>query len=459
MSTNINVIILAAGLGTRMKSKRAKVLHQAGGMTLVEHVVASARQLTESQRITVVIGHQAEQVRQILSPQGVGFAVQHEQKGTGHAVLMARDVLPSGADLVLVLYGDTPLLSANTLQELIDLQLAGDSGATLIATKLDDPTGYGRVLLDPQGNVQAIVEQKAATPEQLAVRLVNSGIYCFRADLLWKYIDQIGTNNPAGEYYLTDMAEILGRAGHAIACMEVPDPSELLGINTRLELAAADQIFRARKVRELMLSGVTIEKPETVTIDAQVQIGADSIIGPFAQIVGHSVLGEDCRVGACSIVSHSHLAAGVEVAPFTVIADSEIGAHAHVGPFARLRGNNVVGANTRIGNFVELKKTKFGNGAKANHLAYLGDADIGEKTNVGAGTITCNYDGVSKHQTKIGSNTFIGSNSTLVAPIEIASDAYIGAGSVITDPVPAGALAIGRGRQVTKEGWVARRKK
>jgi len=459
MSININVVILAAGLGTRMKSKRAKVLHQAGGMTLVEHVVSSARQLTESQRITVVIGHQAEQVRQILSPQGVGFAVQQEQKGTGHAVLMARDILPPGADLVLVLYGDTPLLSAKTLRHLIDLQLAGGSGATLIATKLDDPTGYGRVLLDSKGNVQAIVEQKAATPQQLAVHLVNSGIYCFRADLLWKYIDQIGTNNPAGEYYLTDMAEILGRAGHTVACMEVSDSSELLGINTRLELAAADQIFRARKVRELMLAGVTIEKPETVTIDAQVQIGADSIIGPFAQILGATVLGEDCLVGACSIVSNSQLAAGVEVAPFTVIADSIIGANAHLGPFARLRGNNVVGANTRIGNFVELKKTKFGNGAKANHLAYLGDADIGEKTNVGAGTITCNYDGVSKHRTKIGSNAFIGSNSTLVAPIEIASDAYIGAGSVITDPVPAGALAIGRGRQVTKEGWVAKRKK
>jgi bifunctional UDP-N-acetylglucosamine pyrophosphorylase/glucosamine-1-phosphate N-acetyltransferase len=459
MSTKINVVILAAGLGTRMKSKRAKVLHQAGGMTLVEHVVGSARQLTESQRITVVIGHQAEQVRQILSPQGVGFAVQHEQKGTGHAVLMARDVLPPGADLVLVLYGDTPLLSAKTLQELIDLQLAGDSGATLIATNLDDPTGYGRVLLDPQGNVQAIVEQKAATPEQLAVRLVNSGIYCFRADLLWTYIDQIGTNNPAGEYYLTDMAEILCRAGRNVACMEVSDSSELLGINTRLELAAADQIFRARKVRELMLAGVTIEKPETVTIDAQVRIGADSIIGPFAQIVGATVLGEECLVGACSIVSNSQLAAGVEVGPFTVIADSKIGENAHLGPFARLRGNNIVGANTRIGNFVELKKTNFGNGAKANHLAYLGDADIGEKTNIGAGTITCNYDGVSKHQTKIGGNAFIGSNSTLVAPIEIASDAYIGAGSVITDPVPAGALAIGRGRQVTKEGWVAKRKK
>ena len=261
------------------------------------------------------------------------------------------------------------------------------------------------------------------------------------------------------EYYLTDMAEILSRAGHTVACMEVSDSSELLGINTRLELAAADQIFRTRKVRELLLAGVTIEKPETVTIDAQVQIGADSIIGPFAQILGRSVLGEDCMVGACSIVSDSQLADRVMVGPFTVIGESPSVKARIVGPFARLRGNNVVGANARIGNFVELKKTKFGQGAKANHLAYLGDADIGEKSNIGAGTITCNYDGVSKHKTVIGDNSFIGSNSTLVAPIEIASDAYIGAGSVITDPVPAGALAIGRGRQVTKEGWVARAQK
>jgi len=459
MKTNLNVVILAAGLGTRMKSKRAKVLHQAGGLTLVEHVVNTARELTPAERITVVVGHQSEQVQQVLAPQGVRFAVQHEQKGTGHAVLMARDVLPPEADLVLILYGDTPLLSAKTLQALIELQKAGSNAATLITTKLDDPTGYGRVLLDGNDHVQAIVEQKAATPEQLEIQLVNSGIYCFRANLLWKYIGQIGTNNPAQEYYLTDMAEILARAGHTVAAMEVADCSELLGINTRLELAEVDRIFRARKVRELLLAGVTIEKPETVTIDAQVQIGADSIIGPFAQILGHSVLGEDCRVGACSIVSDSRLADRVEVGAFTIIGASQVGEGAHIGPFARLRIDNVVGAGAHIGNFVELKKTKFAKGAKANHLAYLGDSEIGEKTNVGAGTITCNYDGVAKHKTVIGANSFIGSNSTLVAPIEIAADTYIGAGSVITDPVPPGALAIGRGRQVTKEGWVAKRKK
>ncbi len=459
MSTNINVVILAAGLGTRMKSKRAKVLHQAGGLTLVEHVVNTALELTPADRITVVVGHQADQVQQILGPQGVRFAVQREQKGTGHAVLMARDVLPTEADLVLILYGDTPLLSAKTLKALIESQREGDNAATLITTKLDDPTGYGRVLLDGNDHVQAIVEQKAATPEQLAIQLVNSGIYCFRAKLLWKYIDQIGTNNPAHEYYLTDLAEILNRSGHTVAATEVPDSSELLGINTRVELAEVDRVFRARKVRDLMLAGVTIEKPETVTIDAQVEIGKDSIIGPFAQILGRSVLGEDCRVGACSIVRDSRLAERVEVGPFSIIGTSQIEAGAHIGPFARLRADNTVGAGAHIGNFVELKKTKFAKGAKANHLAYLGDSEIGEKTNIGAGTITCNYDGVAKHKTVIGNNSFIGSNSTLVAPIEIAGDTYIGAGSVITEPVPEGALAIGRGRQITKEGWVAKRKK
>jgi bifunctional UDP-N-acetylglucosamine pyrophosphorylase/glucosamine-1-phosphate N-acetyltransferase len=459
MNTNLNVVILAAGMGTRMKSKRAKVLHRAGGLSLVEHVVQSATELTTADRIIVVVGHQADEVQQILGPRGVRFARQREQKGTGHAVRTAQEVLPPDADLVLVLYGDTPLLSAKTLQALIENQKSANHAATLITTRLADPTGYGRVLLDSHGHVEAIVEQKAASAEQLAIALVNSGIYCFRADLLWKHIGQIGTNNPAHEYYLTDMAEILSRAGHTVAAMEVADSSELLGINTRIELAAVDRIFRDRTVRELMLAGVTIEKPETVTIDAQVRIGMDSIVGPFAQILGNTVIGEDCRVGACSIVSDSRLADRVEVGPFTMIGTSEVGEGAHIGPFARLRVDNTVAAGAHIGNFVELKKTKFGKGAKANHLAYLGDAEIGGKSNIGAGTITCNYDGSAKHRTVIGENSFIGSNSTLVAPIEIAANAYIGAGSVITDPVPAGALAIGRGRQVTKEGWVAKRKK
>jgi bifunctional UDP-N-acetylglucosamine pyrophosphorylase/glucosamine-1-phosphate N-acetyltransferase len=459
MTPTVNVVILAAGLGTRMKSKMAKVLHRAGGLTLIEHVVHTALHLAPAGHITVVVGHQADHVQSLLAPLGVRFATQSEQKGTGHAVMIARDAVPAQDGLLVVLYGDTPLLSASTLQTLVQQQASSSAAATLITTELADPTGYGRIVFGPNGAIQEIVEQKAATPEQLTIRFINSGIYCFRADLLWKHIAEIHPDNPAGEYYLTDIVAILGRAGHRVHAINVPDSLQLLGINTRVELAGVDKIFRDRKAQELMLSGVTIEKPETVTIDAMAQVAPDTIIEPFAQILGRTEIGQDCRIGACSVIRDSILASAVEIAPFTSIADSRIETGAHIGPFARLRGGAHVGSNARIGNFVELKNTQFAAGAKANHLAYLGDADIGEKTNIGAGTITCNYDGERKHRTRIGQDTFVGSNSTLVAPIEIAPGSYIGAGSVITDPVPPGALALGRARQVIKEGWVGKKKK
>ena len=459
MKSPINVVILAAGLGTRMKSKRAKVLHRAGGLTLVEHVVNAATGITPPEHVTVVVGCQAEQVKVALARSGVRFVEQKEQKGTGHALMMCREALGTQGGLVVVTYGDGPLLSRATLQELVDRQAAGDRAATVITTRLEDPTGYGRIILGKDGEVQAIVEQKAATPQQLAIPLINSGIYCFRADLLWKHIAEIRTDNPAREYYLTDIVEILNHAGHKVAALEVPDSQELLGINTRVELAAVDKIFRERKVRALMLEGVTIEKPETVTIDGAVRIGEDSIVGPFTQILGKTELGEDCRIGACSIIENSKLGDRVHVAPFTSIVDSQVESDAQIGPFARLRPGNRVGVGAHIGNFVELKNTRLGAGAKASHLAYLGDAEIGDKTNIGAGTITCNYDGAQKHRTKIGKEAFVGSNSTLVAPIEIGDQSYIGAGSVITDPVPKDALALGRARQVVKEGWAAKRKK
>jgi bifunctional UDP-N-acetylglucosamine pyrophosphorylase/glucosamine-1-phosphate N-acetyltransferase len=458
MTSQTNVVILAAGLGTRMKSKRAKVLHRAGGMTLIEHVVQAAAVIAPSSNATIVVGHQADQVRALLAPSGVHFVDQTEQKGTGHALLACRDSLASQPGLVVVLYGDCPLLSPATLTELVRRQSSSAAAATLITTRLTDPTGYGRIIFGEHGDVRAIVEHKAATPAQLAIPFINSGIYCFRADLLWKHLIEIRPDNPAHEYYLTDIVEILDRAGHTVAAMEVENPAELLGINTRVELADVDKIFRQRKVQELMLAGVTIEKPESVTIDACVRIGEDSIVGPFAQILGRTAIGEDCRIGACSIVENSTLASNVEIAPFSSVMDSHIETGVMVGPFARLRQGNRVGKGARIGNFVELKNTRFGAGAKANHLAYLGDSDIGENTNIGAGTITCNFDGVSKHKTEIGKDAFVGSNSTLVAPLTIGDGSYIGAGSVVTDPVPPEALAIGRARQVNKEGWAAQRK-
>jgi bifunctional UDP-N-acetylglucosamine pyrophosphorylase / glucosamine-1-phosphate N-acetyltransferase len=455
---NHTVVILAAGLGTRMRSKRAKVLHRAGGLALVEQVVAAARTLAPYGRIVVVTGHQAELVEELLRPLGIGFARQNGQRGTGHALASCRDAVPHDG-LLTVLYGDTPLLTAATLERLRDSETESGAAATLITTTLDNPAGYGRILLNEGGDVTAIVEEKACTSEQRKIKLINSGIYCFQSELLWKHIDEIEPNPASGELYLTDMAEILARHGHAVRPMHVDDSTELLGINTRVELAHADRLLRDRKNEELMLSGVTIERPETVTIDKHVQAGTDTIIEPFVRLLGATNIGEDCRIGAGAILHNAILGDQVQVAPYTLISDSRVDSAAQIGPFARLRMDAHVGHDARVGNFVELKKTHLGDGAKSQHLAYLGDSEIGARTNIGAGTITCNYDGAKKHRTTIGANAFVGSNSTLVAPIEIGEGSYIGAGSVITDAVPAEALALGRARQVVKPGWTKRPKK
>jgi bifunctional UDP-N-acetylglucosamine pyrophosphorylase / glucosamine-1-phosphate N-acetyltransferase len=449
---NHTVVILAAGLGTRMRSKRAKVLHRAGGLALVEQVVAAARTLAPCGRIVVVTGHQADLVEALLQPLGIGFARQEGQKGTGHALASCRDVVPHDG-LLTVLYGDTPLLTAATLERLRDAQADSSAAATLITTTLEDPAGYGRILLDDNGAVTAIVEEKACTPEQRKIKLINSGIYCFQAELLWKHIAEIVPNQASGELYLTDMAEIFALHGQTVRPLHVDDASELLGINTRVELAHADRILRARKNEELMLAGVTIERPETVTIDRRVEAGTDTVIEPFARLLGATHIGEDCHIGAGAILENAILGDGVQVAPYTLIKDSRVDSAAQVGPFARLRMDSHVGHDARVGNFVELKKTHLGDGAKSQHLAYLGDSEIGARSNIGAGTITCNYDGEKKHRTKIGASAFVGSNATLVAPIEIGEGSYIAAGSVITDAVPAGALALGRARQVLKPGW------
>ncbi|HEY1757252.1 MAG TPA: bifunctional UDP-N-acetylglucosamine diphosphorylase/glucosamine-1-phosphate N-acetyltransferase GlmU [Bryobacteraceae bacterium] len=455
---NTSVAILAAGLGTRMRSKRAKVLHRAAGLALVEHVVGAARSLAEPDNTIVVTGHQAADVEALLRPAGVKFVRQEPPRGTGHALECCRAALENVPGLLMVLYGDTPLLSAITLQRLREEQERSGAAATLITTTLDDPSGYGRVIVDALGNVEAIVEQKDCTDQQRAIQVINSGIYCFRADLLWRHLGEVQPNPISGEYYLTDMARILREHGHAVRAMHIDDPAELLGINTRVELADADRILRERKTRELMLSGVTIERPETVCIDASVSIGTDTVIEPFTRLLGRTRVGEDCRIGAGSILENSDLADRVLVGPYTLIADSRIEAGANIGPFARLRMGAHAEADTRIGNFVELKNTRLGAGAKSQHLAYLGDSQIGAGSNIGAGTITCNYDGEKKHATTIGEGVFVGSNSTLVAPVVIGADSYLAAGSVITEEVPSGALAVGRGRQVNKPGWVAKRR-
>ncbi|MBL8177210.1 MAG: bifunctional UDP-N-acetylglucosamine diphosphorylase/glucosamine-1-phosphate N-acetyltransferase GlmU, partial [Bryobacterales bacterium] len=351
-----------------------------------------------------------------------------------------------------------PLLSLATLEKLIALQVDSNVAATAITTCLDNPTGYGRIVRNEAGAVVAVVEEKAASPQQKAIREINAGIYCFDAALLWKHLRDVSTNNPAGEYYLTDMVEILTANGHRVLPLVVDDPTELLGINTKLELAEVDTILRTRKIRQLMLDGVTVERPETVTVDEQAVIGPDTVLEPFTRILGNTVIGAECRIGACSIVESSTLADDVQIHPFSIVATSHVETGARIGPYARLRLENHVAAGVHIGNFVELKKTNIGKGAKAQHLAYLGDSNIGEKVNVGAGAITCNYDGRKKHQTNIGDGSFIGSNSTLVAPVSVGEGSYVAAGSVITDAVPADALALGRSRQIMKEGWAKKRR-
>ena len=458
MEINLSVVILAAGLGTRMKSRRAKVLHHAGGMALVEHVVNSALALTSADRIAVVVGHQADQVQSTLSAAGVRFAVQAEQRGTGDALAVCRGVTLDREGLLIVLYGDCPLLSVDTLHTLVCHHRDAGAAATVITTMLDDPTGYGRAIVNDSGMVDAIVEHKVATAEQRAVRQINSGIYCFDASLLWKHLAEIKPNPVSKEFYLTDIVEILNRAGHKVSALLHADSNELMGINTRIELAIVDRIFRERKVRQMMLDGVTIEKPETVIVDLPVEAGMDSVIEPFVQLLGKTRIGENCRIGSGSIIRDSQLANGVEIAPYTLIQSSTIDTGATIGPFARLRPGNHVQSAAHIGNFVELKKTILGAGSKAGHLAYLGDSVIGAGSNIGAGTITCNYDGSHKHQTTIGDGVFVGSNATLVAPVELGSGSYIAAGSVVTEGVPENALALGRSRQVNKEGWAKRQR-
>jgi bifunctional UDP-N-acetylglucosamine pyrophosphorylase/glucosamine-1-phosphate N-acetyltransferase len=458
MESPLTIVILAAGLGTRMKSRKAKVLHQAGGKTLVEHVVDTALELTDPGSIYVVVGHQSDDVRNTLASRGVQFAGQPEQKGTGHAVLCCESVVRVRTGRVVVLYGDVPLLKASTLRRLIELQTSSAAAAAAISTILDEPTGYGRILRNERGEVVAVVEEKAATTEQRRIREINAGIYCFDAPLLWKHLHDLRPDNPARELYLTDMVEILNREGHSVLPLVVDDSSELLGINTRVELAAVDRILRHEKVRQLMLDGVTIERPETVTIDSQVEIGMDTVVEAFARILGNSRIGADCHIGAFSIVNHSTVEDGVLVLPYTIINTSHVETGAQLGPYTRLRMENYVEAGAHVGNFVELKKTRLGKGSKASHLAYLGDSVIGEKVNIGAGTITCNYDGKRKSQTRIGNGAFVGSNSTLVAPVEIGEGSYLAAGSVITHAVPPDALAVARSRQVNKEDWARRRR-
>ena len=451
------VAIMAAGKGTRLKSRHPKVLHQIAGKPLLEYVIAAAAQIVPVSDVYAIVGHEAERVRAALQHTGVNFVEQTQQRGTGHAIMTAREAL-SGYDHFLVLSGDVPLINPATLRELRDFHLKQKAAMTLLAATPPDPTGYGRVIRKlrsgkPSEVVTAIVEQKALTPAQMKFREMNAGVYAFVTKPLFANIDKLTTDNSHHEFYLTDMASILSRAGERVVAVSTNDFNQVLGINNRAELARLDAVLRERKCAELMDSGVTIYRPETCVIDVDVKIEPDTIIEPFVQLLGNTRIGAECRIRSYSVINNSQIGHGVVVRPGSIMDDSRIGNGAVIGPYSNLRPGSEIGENAHVGNFVETKKARLGRGSKANHLTYLGDAVIGEGVNVGAGTITCNYDGVNKHQTVIEDGAFIGSDSTLVAPVKIGKGAYVGAASCITRDVPSDSLAIARGQQVVKEGW------
>jgi bifunctional UDP-N-acetylglucosamine pyrophosphorylase/glucosamine-1-phosphate N-acetyltransferase len=450
---------MAAGKGTRLKSKLPKVLHEVGGKPLLAHVIAAATQVVPAKDIYVIVGHEAERVRQATASSSVNFVEQKPQKGTGHALMVARDVL-SAYDQVIVLSGDAPLITSATIAQLRDFHASKKATMTILTARLENPAGYGRVIRksSKSDDVQAIVEDKAATPAQKKVREINSGIYAFAVRPLFQHIDQLRADNAHAEFYLTDMAAILRKAKARVVAIAAADSNEVLGGNTRADLVEIDQHMRLAKCQQLMRDGATIFYPQTCVIDADVEIGADSVIEPFVQILGNSRIGSDCRIRSYSVIRNTTIDDGVVILPGCVIQDSQVKKAAVIGPYSHLRPGSEIGEDAHVGNFVETKKTRLGKGSKANHLSYLGDAEIGEGVNVGAGTITCNYDGVHKHTTVIEDGVFVGSDTTLVAPLRVAKGAYIGAGSCITEDVPEDSLAIGRARQVIKAGWMKQKR-
>jgi bifunctional UDP-N-acetylglucosamine pyrophosphorylase / glucosamine-1-phosphate N-acetyltransferase len=449
--TRVAIAIMAAGKGTRLKSKHPKVLHEVGGKTILAHVIATAQKVVPTHDIFVIIGHEAERVRAAVAGHGLNFVLQAEQRGTGHALMAARKAL-AGYDQIIVLSGDAPVITAETIKELRDFHCIQNAEMTLLTADLDDPYGYGRIIRKGP-RVIAIIEEKSATPRQKKIREINSGFYAFAGPALYEYIDRLSTQNSHGEYYLTDMAGLLSKAGRKVVAIKTSDAGEVLGSNTRAEMMDLDARLRMAKCRELMADGVTIFYPQTCVIDSDVEVGIDTVIEPFVQILGNSKIGSDCRIRSYSVIGNSMIGDRVTVKPGTIMDDSRVADGAVLGPYTHMRPGTEVGENAHLGNFVETKKIKIGKGSKANHLTYLGDADIGEGVNIGAGTITCNYDGVNKYKTVIGDRVFVGSDSTLVAPVKLGRGSYVAAGSCITEDVPDDALALGRARQSVKEGW------
>jgi len=445
---------MAAGKGTRLKSKYPKVLHEVGGKPLLAHVITAATAVVPAADVYAIIGHEADLVRKAVEHTRINFILQADQRGTGHALMVAQEAL-APYDLVLVLSGDAPLITPETVQRLRDFHLQKKAAMTLLSAELANPTGYGRVLRGgaKSDDVKAIVEEKAASASQKKLREINSGFYAFAVRPLYAQIGRLTTDNAHHEYYLTDMAAVFTKAKAKVVVLKTANPAEILGSNTRAEMMEIDAIFRMEKCRQLMAAGASIFFPQTCVIDSDVEVGPDTIIEPFVQLLGRTRIGGNCRIRSYSVIANSEIGEGVMIRPGSILDDARIAEGAVIGPYSNLRPGSDIGPGAHVGGFVETKKVKLGRGSKAPHLAYLGDAEIGAGVNVGAGTITCNYDGVHKHKTEIGDNVFVGSDTTLVAPVKIGKGAYIGAASCITEDVPEDSLALGRSRQVTKEGW------
>jgi bifunctional UDP-N-acetylglucosamine pyrophosphorylase/glucosamine-1-phosphate N-acetyltransferase len=457
--TDLYVVILAAGKGTRMKSGRPKVLHDLAGRPLIDHILSAVGRLDVAETV-IVIGHGADEVRASLSIEhrDVQFVVQSPQLGTGHALLQAESVLAGRTGTVLLLYADVPLLEASTLSRLLEAHRAARAAATVLTAELADPYGYGRILRDEAGRLLRIVEERDASAADRAIREVNSGIYALELAPLFESLHRLAADNAQGEYYLTDLVAMYRQAGLPLSTLRVNDASELRGVNSRVDLADLAAVLHARKRRDVMLAGVTLEDPASTFIDADVRIGEDTIIAPGVRLTGRTEIGRRCRVHSGTRISDSTLGDDVRVLDGCVIEQSSVGARVSVGPFAHVRPHSELADDSRVGNFVELKKTRLGARSKANHLAYLGDAVIGDDVNIGAGTIVVNYDGEKKHRTIIEDGVFVGCDSQLIAPVTIGKGAYVAAGSSITHDVPPDALAVARARQTNKPDWAASRR-
>jgi bifunctional UDP-N-acetylglucosamine pyrophosphorylase / glucosamine-1-phosphate N-acetyltransferase len=453
-----HVVILAAGKGTRMRSALPKVLHRVAGLSLIEHVLRAAATVKPISTV-VVVGHQAQDVQQALSDrEELRFALQEPQLGTGHALLQAERELAGARGTLLLLSGDAPLLKGTTLAALLDTHRQRSASATVLTARVEDPDGYGRIVRK-DGRIATIVEHQDASAEERLIHEINSSIYAFDLEPLFGALKEIGSTNVQREYYLPDLVPIYRARGLAVETVTVQDPREVLGVNSRREMADVASIMNKQRNEELMASGVTLEDPATVYVGPDVAIGPDTVIHPNVYLEGRTRIGSGCEIHSGVRIVDSTLDEEVVINNFCVIVGSSVARGAQVGPFARIRPETRVGEDAHIGNFVELKKTSVGRGSKASHLSYLGDATIGERVNVGAGTITCNYDGTAKHPTVIEDGAFIGSDSQLVAPVRVGKGAYVAAGSSITEDVPPGSLAIARGKQVNKEGWVERQKR